>query len=205
MQVPVVLYVANIIDYFRVVFLYFAYAEFSKGNSWGFAGFYALSYFLDAFDGIAARALNQTSKLGYYLDMVIDRVSSCLCLHLAATRMLDDYDPPMSTFLAAGLYAALIMVEVVAHGVVMYKAETGNFHQKEMPGGAIVRLYLGNKKVLFWSCVSFEATAMALVMGEPLWAAFFLPGFLFRACANLMRLRDILAPPLAEAVREKSS
>lgn len=193
------LYLANIIDYFRVIFLYLAYVEYTKGETLYFAGLYMFSYLLDALDGPVARALNQTSKLGYYLDMIIDRISTCVCLHLAATTVLDKYEAPLSTLIAAFLYAALVMVEIVAHGVVMYKSELGNFHQKEMPGGPIVRLYLGNKKILFWSCVSFEAAAICIVIGEPMMSLVFMPGFLFRAVANLMRLRDIMLPPAPEA------
>jgi hypothetical protein len=40
MEVPVVLYVANIIDYFRVLFLYWAWQEFHAGQPWHFVGWY---------------------------------------------------------------------------------------------------------------------------------------------------------------------
>lgn len=188
------LYVANIIDYFRAYFLYVAWVQYVEGDAWKFVAYYAFSYLLDAFDGMAARALNQTSKLGIYLDMVIDRISSSLALHIAASQVLVDFTGPESTIIAATLYAALVMVEVVSHGVVMYISEVGGFHQKEMDSqNAIVRAYLDQKPVLFWSCVSFEATVLCLIVSKPLWALPFLPGFAFRSLANLLRLRDVLA------------
>jgi hypothetical protein len=39
--------------------------------------FYWLSYFLDAFDGYAARLLDQGTKFGALLDMVTDRFATC--------------------------------------------------------------------------------------------------------------------------------
>jgi len=195
MKVPTVLYVANIIDYLRLVFLYWAWEAYKNGDKLGFAQHYATSYLLDALDGVAARALGQTSKLGYYLDMVIDRMSSSLCLHLAASQVFIDFDPPWSTVFAFVMYASLILVEVVAHGVVMLKAELGSFHQKEMKSeNVLIRLYLEKKPILFWSCVSFEATALAFAVGQPLWSIPFLPGFIFRAIANLARLYAVLLP-----------
>lgn len=152
-----------------------------------------MSYLLDGLDGIAARALNQTSKLGLYLDMVIDRVSSSLALHIAAQQARVLFPGQAGALAAAALYAALVLVEVVSHGVVMYKSEMGGFHQKEMESKSwFVRKYLDDKRVLFWSCLSFEVVSLTLVVSRPLWATPFLPGFVFRAIANVIRLRDIM-------------
>eukprot|EP00515_Schizochytrium_aggregatum_P016471 CAMPEP_0202108258 /NCGR_PEP_ID=MMETSP0965-20130614/20034_1 /ASSEMBLY_ACC=CAM_ASM_000507 /TAXON_ID=4773 /ORGANISM="Schizochytrium aggregatum, Strain ATCC28209" /LENGTH=201 /DNA_ID=CAMNT_0048677493 /DNA_START=11 /DNA_END=616 /DNA_ORIENTATION=- len=190
---PVVLYIANIIDYFRAIFLYVAWKHYEAGDQWKFVGFYVLSYVLDAFDGMVARAMGQTSKLGLYLDMIIDRISSALCLHIAATQVLKDYPEDVARPIAIGLWSALIVVEVLSHGVVMYKSEVGGFHQKEMESTSpIVRSYLDKKAVLFWSCASFEGFSLGLVLSQPAWALPFLPGFLFRSLANTLRLRDVI-------------
>lgn len=100
----VALYVPNLIGYFRLITgiaaLY--YAPFSKNNNQNtsyFLALYFVSYFADALDGTAARALNQTSKFGQVpcccretaslasffsqvLDMVTDRSCSAglLCV-----------------------------------------------------------------------------------------------------------------------------
>jgi hypothetical protein len=56
----VLLYPANIIDYARVGFLIWAL----QYDDWRYAVLYTLSYFLDVFDGMVARAMGQTSNLG---------------------------------------------------------------------------------------------------------------------------------------------
>jgi phosphatidylglycerophosphate synthase len=170
----VLFYPANIIDYFRVLFLWlalggfdgFAYASsggpalfarlglpYTEGRC--FAALYAFSYFLDCFDGIVARALNQCSKLGYYLDMIIDRVSSTMALWMAARLVRSGafpLDGPLTFLSAAGLtaesasfllIASAIFVEIVAHGIVCYYAEACGVHQKLLGHNfAVVRLYL---------------------------------------------------------------
>lgn len=187
------LYLANIIDYFRVYFLYLAFQEFQKDNGYMFVGFYLFSYFLDALDGMAARALNQTSKLGLYLDMIIDRVSSSLCLYVAAHKITALLPGDIGIAIAIVFYFNLAFVEVLAHGVVMYKSEIGGFHQKEMQShNPVVRLYLDDKRALFFGCACFEAVPCAVMVGQPIWAIPFIPGFLFRSIANLLRLRDII-------------
>src|SRR5690606_30348038 len=46
---------------------------------------YAISCLLDALDGLAARALNQSTKFGAVLDMVTDRcTTSCLLCFLSS-------------------------------------------------------------------------------------------------------------------------
>jgi phosphatidylglycerophosphate synthase len=54
---------------------------------------YCVSCLLDAVDGYAARALNQTSKFGAVLDMVIDRcVPSCLYAIFKFQRRVQMHD-----------------------------------------------------------------------------------------------------------------
>mmetsp|Transcript_16092 Transcript_16092/g.28578 ORF Transcript_16092/g.28578 Transcript_16092/m.28578 type:complete len:206 (-) Transcript_16092:638-1255(-) len=195
MGLPVVLYPANVIDYARAVLLWYAYQAFVGGDQLGFVKLYLASYGLDALDGPVARALNQTSKLGVYLDMIMDRVSSCLALHLAAVQIRKDFPSQTGEYLAFGLYGVMILVEIVAHSVVMVKSELGGVHQKEMPSPyKIVQLYLTNKPILFSSCVAFEAATLSIIMNNQTLLMVFLPGFLFRSVANILRLVDIMAP-----------
>lgn len=79
------LYVPNIIDYLRVIFMFIAYV-YADTNALVFFVCYAISQTLDMFDGIAARALNQTSKFGAMLDMVTDRCSTVGLLIVIAQR-----------------------------------------------------------------------------------------------------------------------
>lgn len=198
-------YPANIIDYARVVTLYWACC--ASGTS--FAMWYAISYILDIFDGPAARALNQESKLGYYLDMVIDRISSIVCLHFAANAVLggDTFIPQAWAFpVAWSLRACLVLVEIISHGVVVYYAEVVGVHQKKMGFDyAVVRLYLGDKRWLFWGCASFEAFAVGLVVNIMPVALISLPGFVFRAIANVTRLVAIFSMDTSSTEQDKDS
>ncbi len=69
------LYIANILDYLRVVFSVFAF-YYAKTSPLIFIFSYFFSFALDLFDGMAARYFDQKSKLGATLDMVIDRIST---------------------------------------------------------------------------------------------------------------------------------
>lgn len=185
-------YVANIIDYGRIVTLYWAI----QSSGYTFALWYSISYILDAFDGYAARALNQESRLGYYLDMVIDRISSSLCLHFAAKAVIDGETlVPLwaASFVAFFLRVCIVVVELISHGTVMYLSEVLGVHQKQMGYDyAIVRRYLGDKRYLGWGCVSFEGFGLGLIVNCTPLVLVSLPGFLFRAAANVMRLISIV-------------
>mmetsp|Transcript_12404 Transcript_12404/g.14681 ORF Transcript_12404/g.14681 Transcript_12404/m.14681 type:complete len:201 (+) Transcript_12404:24-626(+) len=176
------LYVPNIIDYLRVVSL--VYAMYGNAESdWHFVTWYSVSYLLDAIDGEAARYFNQCSKLGYYLDMVIDRISSSLALYKAAMCM---HNP----IFKLGLLSCIFIVEILAHGVVMYFGEVLKRHQKKMGGEfALVRLYLGSKLGLAFGCICYEAMLLAIIVDMPWYVTLlFLPGFVFRAAACTTRL-----------------
>eukprot|EP00756_Hemistasia_phaeocysticola_P005411 Hpha_TRINITY_DN13318_c0_g5::TRINITY_DN13318_c0_g5_i1::g.95210::m.95210/K00999/CDIPT; CDP-diacylglycerol--inositol 3-phosphatidyltransferase len=181
-------YLANIIDYVRLALLYFAY--FSSGYM--FCAYYVGSYALDAIDGMVARAMGQESRLGYYLDMVTDRISSVLCLYLAARAVSAGTTFVPAEFhdvSVAVLYGCAVAVEVVSHGVVVFMSEVLNVHQKKMGlDFKIVQLYLGNKWILLWACASFELLGLGLIVNEPIAVAVGLPGFVFRALANVVRL-----------------
>jgi phosphatidylglycerophosphate synthase len=69
------LYAANIMDYFRVIFLVIAF-YYAKTSPLFFTLLYFFSFALNGVDGMVARKLNQKSKLGATLDMVIDRIGT---------------------------------------------------------------------------------------------------------------------------------
>mmetsp|Transcript_43835 Transcript_43835/g.88362 ORF Transcript_43835/g.88362 Transcript_43835/m.88362 type:complete len:252 (-) Transcript_43835:393-1148(-) len=191
MRLKELFYLANIIDYGRIVLLYLAV----QSSGYTFAAYYSGSYILDAFDGYAARALNQESRLGYYLDMVIDRISSCACLHFAANAVLSGetcFPLWLAPLVAFALRASILLVEILAHGVVMFMSEVRGVHQKQMGYDyTIVRLYLSDKRYLFFACVSFEAFGLGLIVNLTPLVLLSLPGFAFRAAANLGRLAAI--------------
>lgn len=193
MRVKELFYVANIIDYLRIVSLYWAV---KASSGYEFAAWYSFSYLLDAIDGYAARALDQESRLGYYLDMVIDRISSCLCLHFAANAVqaADSFVPvQLAPAVVLVLRACIVVVEIAAHGIVMFLSEVLGVHQKQMGYDyALVRNYLSDKRFLAWGCISFEGFSLGLIMNCAPLVLVSLPGFAFRAAANVTRLIAIL-------------
>jgi CDP-diacylglycerol--inositol 3-phosphatidyltransferase len=71
MASPVWLYVPNLIGYTRILTgLAAFYYSYDSSKWWNFFVLYFISYSLDALDGVAARALKQTSRFGAVLDMV---------------------------------------------------------------------------------------------------------------------------------------
>lgn len=148
-----------------------------------------------------------------YLDMLIDRISSSANLIVAArivasgkTGLPEELVPVT----ALVFYASVALVEVAAHAVVCYYAEVLGYHQKEMGMDYLaIRLYLGNKAILFASCAAFELCPLALILnayaaepGSTFWltvAFVCAPLFLFRAVANVTRLVACAALPLRKA------
>ncbi|QRW14465.1 CDP-alcohol phosphatidyltransferase [Ceratobasidium sp. AG-Ba] len=107
----VYLFVPNLIGYTRVIL---------AGISLHYMGthpgtctlLYGVSCLLDAVDGQAARALNQTSKFGAVLDMVTDRcTTSCLLCYLASRYT--SY---------ATLFQMLITLDFSSHYMHMYSS-----------------------------------------------------------------------------------
>ena len=105
-MVPVALYVPNLIGYTRIALglAAFSYARDAAQWQW-FFGLYFLSYALDAVDGVAARALQQTSRLGALLDMVTDRAATAGLLALLAALY------PAHAF----TFTTLLMLDIVSH------------------------------------------------------------------------------------------
>ena len=70
-------YIPNLIGYARFFFLAISpYWAFSEELYYVSFICYFTSYFLDVFDGKAARAFNQSSRYGAALDQICDRASN---------------------------------------------------------------------------------------------------------------------------------
>jgi CDP-diacylglycerol--inositol 3-phosphatidyltransferase len=80
----VFLFVPNLIGYLRVLTAA-ASLYYMPIHPKACTVLYFVSCILDAVDGQAARALNQTSKFGAVLDMVTDRFVSCSLLSMKLT------------------------------------------------------------------------------------------------------------------------
>ncbi|XP_058036783.1 CDP-diacylglycerol--inositol 3-phosphatidyltransferase isoform X2 [Ahaetulla prasina] len=82
-QENIFLFVPNLIGYARIILACIAFYYMPTSPSLA-SFFYLFSGFLDAFDGHAARALNQGTRFGAMLDMLTDRCTTmCLLVNLA--------------------------------------------------------------------------------------------------------------------------
>ena len=79
---PVWLYIPNVLCYLRLALA--AYATCARLPSTRALLFYCVAACTDAFDGVAARRLQQTSRFGAWLDVVCDNVQRGLAWHRAA-------------------------------------------------------------------------------------------------------------------------
>ncbi|XP_077064529.1 uncharacterized protein LOC143716171 isoform X1 [Siphateles boraxobius] len=72
MIIQVLLYVPNVIGYIRILLVLSSWMLYSYPEN--FVPLYVLSIILDGVDGWVARKLQQTSRFGAWLDVVIDNV-----------------------------------------------------------------------------------------------------------------------------------
>jgi CDP-diacylglycerol--inositol 3-phosphatidyltransferase len=188
----VYLYVPNLIGYLRV-FLLFASVFYAFKNPWIFVVLYGSSELLDAFDGFAARYLNQSSRLGAVLDMVTDRVSSNILLLILAKLAIDQY---------IYIVIALAAIDYSSHYVAMYSSLYSNneSHKNISPDRPwILRFYSTNRPFLFLCCLFQETgllSAYILATTEPqlsiIWYIFYLslPLGILKQVINIIQLVD---------------
>lgn len=151
----VYLYVPNLIGYARVIFAFVAF-WFSYTEPVYFFVFYSLSQLLDAFDGMAARMLNQSSQFGAVLDMVTDRFSTNILLAVLA-HLYTDY---------AIVFFFLMVLDIVSHWIHMYASLlSGSGSHKDMSSSNwFIRLYYKNRVVLFTVCACQEGVYLGLYL-----------------------------------------
>lgn len=149
------LYIPNLIGYARIllvfVAMHYAFTDYRRA-----AACYFLSAFLDAFDGMAARAFSQTSQLGAVLDMVTDRFSTNVLLAVLA-HLYVDY----------AIFCFFLMVlDIVSHWAHMYASLlTGSGSHKDMSNSNfLIRLYYQSKPVLFTVCMAEQLVYFGLYL-----------------------------------------
>jgi len=209
---PVWLFVANLIGYARVALGVAAFAfAFDARTRSAFVALYVASYGLDALDGVAARALGQTSRFGAVLDMATDRVCTAgllaLLAHAAATPGARSATPlgALAAALQPGawpphVWVWLCMLDIFSHWMQTYSAQlSGAASHKALDGeAAFVRWYYRLPYGLFTVCLAHETFLMAALVG--IWAG--TPGappapLFFGAALGDLRaaLPDALQPP----------
>jgi len=149
-------YVPNLIGYVRVI-LSLSALLLSNTAPLLFVVCYGLSELLDSFDGYAARALDQSTRYGAVLDMVTDRSSTAMLL-----VVLTHYYPDWTR-----TFALLIALDLTSHYAHLYsslsKGLTSHKHT-DVKMFRLLRLYYGNKYLMYVLCFGNEAAFVALYM-----------------------------------------
>ncbi|XP_077386780.1 CDP-diacylglycerol--inositol 3-phosphatidyltransferase [Festucalex cinctus] len=147
-QENIFLFVPNLIGYARIVL---ALVSFFLMPCCPFPACfcYMLSSLLDAFDGHAARALNQSTQFGAMLDMLTDRCATmCLLVNLALLY-------PAYTF----LFQLSMCLDIASHWLHLHSSMVkGSTSHKsiDLSGNPLLRVYYTNKVVLFVMCMGNE-------------------------------------------------
>ncbi|KAF6737329.1 CDP-diacylglycerol--inositol 3-phosphatidyltransferase [Oryzias melastigma] len=147
-QENIFLFVPNLIGYARVVLALLSF-YLMPTCPWPAVFFYLLSGLLDAFDGHAARALNQSTKFGAMLDMLTDRCATmCLLVNLSLLY-------PAYTF----LFQLSMCLDVASHWLHLHSSTIkGSASHKsiDLSGNPVLRIYYTSKPVLFVMCAGNE-------------------------------------------------
>ncbi|XP_047428519.1 CDP-diacylglycerol--inositol 3-phosphatidyltransferase [Mugil cephalus] len=142
------LFVPNLIGYARVVLALLSFF-LMPCCPWPAVFCYLLSAVLDAFDGHAARALNQSTKFGAMLDMLTDRCATmCLLVNLSLIY-------PSYTF----LFQLSMCLDIASHWLHLHSSTVkGSTSHKtiDLSGNPILRIYYTSKPVLFVMCAGNE-------------------------------------------------
>ncbi|XP_036028282.1 CDP-diacylglycerol--inositol 3-phosphatidyltransferase isoform X2 [Onychomys torridus] len=127
------LFVPNLIGYARIVFAIISF-YFMPCCPFTASSFYLLSGLLDAFDGHAARALNQGTRFGAMLDMLTDRCSTmCLLVNLALLY-------PRATL----LFQLSMSLDVASHWLHLHSSVVRGSESHKMidlSGNPVLRIY----------------------------------------------------------------
>ena len=143
------LYVPNLIGYVRVITLLLA-LWLSSVDPIATLVLYTFSFILDAADGMAARALNQCSKFGMVLDMIIDRAATSAFLCVLA---------PLAGTTWAIVFAVLVGLDITSHFARMYVQSLLGMTTHKDAGNAhytLLALYYNNKMFMGALCVGQE-------------------------------------------------
>lgn len=182
------LYVPNLIGYFRILLL-FCSLYYMLSNQRLAMLLYSGSYLLDAFDGLAARLLNQSSLFGGMLDMITDRVST-MCLIMTLGHLYPDH------FFALQV---LLSLDIASHWLHFFSSnlQGKSSHKSSFNSETnfLVRLYYENKLILTSTCAMEQIFYCSLAIAHfekealLLWPAFLsAPALLFKNYINLVQI-----------------
>uniref|UniRef100_A0A8C5QKC4 CDP-diacylglycerol--inositol 3-phosphatidyltransferase n=1 Tax=Leptobrachium leishanense TaxID=445787 RepID=A0A8C5QKC4_9ANUR len=134
--------------YARILFAFIAFYFMTSSPTMA-STFYLLSGLLDAFDGHAARALNQGTKFGAMLDMLTDRCATmCLLVNLSLLY-------PAYTL----LFQLSMSLDISSHWMHLHSSimKGSDSHKSiDLSGNPVLRLYYTSRPVLFLMCAGNE-------------------------------------------------
>ncbi|XP_062583055.1 CDP-diacylglycerol--inositol 3-phosphatidyltransferase-like [Saccostrea cucullata] len=142
------LFIPNIVDYLRVITAFISF-YYLPTDPWSASFWYLLSGLLDAIDGHLARMLDQGSKLGAMLDMLIDRCAT-MCLMAA----LCHFYPKYMLF-----FQFSMALDITSHWFHVQSSlmKGGESHKKlDLSANPILKHYYHNRIILFVMCSANE-------------------------------------------------
>lgn len=142
------IFVPNLIGYGRIILALLSF-YYMPTNHIMAASMYILSGFLDAFDGHAARALNQATKFGAMLDMLTDRCGT-MCLLVTLSHFYPQY---------MFLFQISMTIDISCHWLHLHTtllAGRKSHKGEDSNTNPILRIYYTSKVVLFFMCAGNE-------------------------------------------------
>lgn len=141
------LFVPNLIGYARILLALISFYYMPNDHVIA-STCYLLSGLLDAFDGYAARTLNQSTKFGAMLDQLTDRAATaCLVVTLAI------FYPAYAFWFQISL-----ALDIVSHWLHLHVSVMKGSSHKSMglDSNPIMKLYYTSRPVLFVMCAGNE-------------------------------------------------
>lgn len=148
MSENIFIFVPNLIGYGRIILALLSF-YYMPTNHIMAASMYILSGFLDAFDGHAARALNQATKFGAMLDMLTDRCGT-MCLLVTLSHFYPQY---------MFLFQISMTIDISCHWLHLHTtllAGRKSHKGEDSNTNPILRIYYTSKVVLFFMCAGNE-------------------------------------------------
>ncbi|CAK8698038.1 unnamed protein product [Clavelina lepadiformis] len=142
------LFVPNVIGYARIILaiisFYYMPSDYVKA-----VFCYLLSGFLDAFDGHAARLLNQGTKFGAMLDQLTDRAATA-CLLVTLAQFYPSY---------VFWFQMSLALDIVSHWMHLHSSalQGSNSHKSMgLDSNPIMKIYYTSRPCLFIMCAGNE-------------------------------------------------
>lgn len=196
-------FIPNIIGYVRISSAILSFMTMKNHPIWTLI-LYGVSGFLDAFDGYAARKLNQGTRFGAVLDMVTDRcATSSLICYLCVLY------PQYCVF-----WQLLVSLDLSSHYMHMYAMLTSGSasHKNVDKKSKLLNLYYTNRTVLFVVCLVNELFYVAFYLHSYgfFWAGTVLawlsaPIWFFKQVANVVQMKNAAIILAEKDVDERSS